>query len=38
MIKAIIVCGVLWLMINLPDIVNPDPHWHGSVYRDDPDE
>jgi hypothetical protein len=38
MIVAIIVCGVLGLAFNLPDIVYPDPHWHGCVYRDDPDE
>lgn len=40
MIEAIIVCGVLWLVfiLILPDIVDPDPHWHGCVYRDDPDE
>ena len=38
MIEAIIICGILWLGFNLPDIVDPDPHWHGNVYRDDPDE
>lgn len=37
MIIAIIVCGA-FLFFNLPTIINPDPHWHGNVYRSDPDE
>ncbi len=38
MIAAIIIGVVVFLAFELPDIVNPDPHWHGCVYRDDPDE
>lgn len=38
MITAIIVYVILFLAFILPDIVDPDPHWHGNVYVDDPDE